>query len=203
MANFFNSMEDQFLKDNYLVMTFNDIAKIIGRSKYGVRNRIKKLGLVIPVEVLKQRSIDSHIKKGSVPPNKGKQMPAELRDKISHTWFKGGSLPHNTKHDNDISVRMHKRCGKHYKYIRISQAVWVPYHRYTWEQVYGAVAENHLISFKDGNTMNCNIENLECITMSENMLRNTIQNIPEEIKRTIQILNGFKRKLNRYEKKHQ
>lgn len=38
--------------------------------------------------------------------------------------------------------------------------VWVPKHRYVWEQEHGEIPENKVILFKDGNTLDCRIENL-------------------------------------------
>ena len=201
MASFFNADEDDFIKNNCMTMSLRDMAMHLGRSKYGCRNRMKLLGIKIPEEIIKQRCLDSLIKKGNIPPNKGKGMPEELREKIKHTWFKKGGLPGNTKYDSCITIRR-ETDGRPYKYIRIAKAKWVLYSRYVWEQVYGKIPYGMIISFKDKNTMNCDIENLELISKGENMKRNSIQNMPEEIKQSIRILNGFKRKVYRYEKKH-
>ena len=89
------------------------------------------------------------------------------------TRFKKGNLPHNTKHDGAISIRTDSKSGIPYKYIRIAKAKWVLLHRYVWEQYNGQIPKGYIIRFKDGDTLNCAISNLECISRRENMKRNT------------------------------
>ncbi len=60
-----------------------------------------------------------------------------------------------------------------YKYICTAIGKWELYHRYLWQQTHGAIPQGHCIWFKDGDTMNCSIENLECISRKENRYRNS------------------------------
>lgn len=50
---------------------------------------------------------------------------------------------------------------------------WVPYHRHLWEQENGPIPAGHNLIFRDGNTMNCALDNLELISRAENVKRNT------------------------------
>jgi hypothetical protein len=52
------------------------------------------------------------------------------------------------------------------------------------------------VVFKDGNQLNCIIENLECISNAELMQRNTIHRFPAELKSTIRLVNKLKRNIN-------
>jgi len=88
------------------------------------------------------------------------------------TQFKPGHLPHNTKFDGCISSRYHKKEGYSYLYIRLSSGMWQLYHRYLYEQHNGTIPGGCIVYFKDGNTMNCAIENLGCMSRAENALRN-------------------------------
>lgn len=47
--------------------------------------------------------------------------------------------------------------------------------RYNWIKVNGQIPEGYAIRHKDGNTFDCNIENLECLTKAENGARNCNQ----------------------------
>jgi hypothetical protein len=90
--------------------------------------------------------------------------------------FKKGHLPHNTKSDGTITIR-NDRSSKtgilcRYKYIRISLGKWTLYQRYVYEQHHGVIPKGCIIAFKDGDSMNCTIDNLECITRAENAHRN-------------------------------
>lgn len=92
------------------------------------------------------------------------------------TRFTKGHLPHNTRKDFDTRICRDK-CGKDYKMIRISLGKWEYYHRYVWTLHYGHPGKN-IIRFKDGNTMNCDIENLMLITRGENARLNTLTRKP-------------------------
>lgn len=106
---------------------------------------------------------------GSTPWNKGKKI---INQKKSNTQFKPGHLPANTKFDGYITKRYHIRDKKYYRYIRISKGNWQLLNRYVYKQHFGSIPKNHVIAFIDGDTMNCNIENLQCISRADNMRRN-------------------------------
>ena len=105
--------------------------------------------------------------KGCIPWNKGLKgfRPSK------RTEFKTGHLPANTKYNGCLSLRK-KDNGEKYYYIRISQAKWVLYQRYLWEQKHGSIPKGMLIAFKDNNSLNCVFENLEMISRIENLQRN-------------------------------
>lgn len=56
------------------------------------------------------------------------------------------------------------------KEIKLPDNTWKPYHLYLWEQKYGKLKEGELIVFLDGNPLNCELENLFCITPQEKMM---------------------------------
>jgi hypothetical protein len=62
-----------------------------------------------------------------------------------------------------------------------------------WEQANGPIPAKHIVRFIDGNTMNLQISNLECIPMSENANRNTLHRFPDDLKKLIRL----KAKLNK------
>jgi hypothetical protein len=106
---------------------------------------------------------------GFSPWNKGKK---GINTVGSSTQFKKGNEPANTKHDGAISTRLHKKYNVSYKYIRVSKGNWQLLHRYIWEQTHGAIPANHNITFLDGDTLNCDINNLKCISKKDNLERN-------------------------------
>jgi hypothetical protein len=117
-------------------------------------------------------------KKGMRPWNKGLSYSVGQA-----TQYKKGHVPHNTKHDGAIRIQMDK-CGISYKHIRVSLGKWVPLHRYVWTQVYGDPGTN-VIRFKDGNTMNCDIDNLKMVNRADNMRLNTLTRKPKVKERLI------------------
>lgn len=125
-------------------------------------------------------------KPGSIPHNKGKKQPAAMVERMRPTMFKKGGKPHNTREDGYISLRKSKK-GPSYFYVRLAESNWMQLHRHVWVHHHEAIPPGHVVRFKDGNQYNCDIDNLECITMKENRYRNNFYNMlpPEliEIKR--------------------
>lgn len=109
--------------------------------------------------------------KGMTPYNKGKRLSEEVIYKVKKTWFVKGHEPVNSKYDGHISVRKDKR-GVLYKFIRIEKGKYVPLHRKVWQDHFGVIPKSHVVVFKDGNTMDCSIGNLECISKKEHLKRN-------------------------------
>jgi hypothetical protein len=195
----FTPEEDQFIQDNYLTIPIKQIARMMGRAEGSVMGRFKRIGLTLPPEIAAARIAASRFQKGTISHNKGKGMSKELREKVSRTWFPKGHLPHNTKSDGLIVGRIDK-SGRKYLYIRITKCKWDLYHRYLWRQYHGEIPAGKLVVFKDGNSENCVIENLELIDLKENMLRNTIHNLPEEIVQTKLLIGAINRKINSHVK---
>jgi len=72
----------------------------------------------------------------------------------------------------DGTIRIWKHYGRMMKNIKIN-GKFRHYHRYLWEQANGKVPKGYNVVFKDGDTMNCVLENLECISDREIQLRNS------------------------------
>jgi hypothetical protein len=191
--------EEDFIVANYKSMPIKRIAKEIGRSSLLVNNRLRQLGLKVPKETRIKNIEASRFKKGQTSYNKGKKqtdyMTPEQIARTKKTRFQNGHTPHNA-YDKDgvISWRVDAR-GIEYAHIRISMGNWQAYHVYLWEQANGAVPKGHVIIFKDGNTKNCRLENLEKISMKENMLRNSIYNYPQELQTAIKLTNKIRKEL--------
>ncbi|TDO68766.1 HNH endonuclease [Flavobacterium chryseum] len=198
--------QDLYISENYLSIPLKTMARIIGKSScLSIRTRMKQLGLVVPADLAEKRRIDSAFKKGHIPENKGlKQidyMTPEAIENSKKTWFQKGHLPHNTaEKDGEIRIRYsHKKRGyPPYKWIRISLGKWQMLHVFNWEKVNGKVPEGHIIIFKDKNTLNTEIRNLEMITFVENMQRNSIQNYPEDLKEIMLLKGQIKRQINKH-----
>ena len=133
--------------------------------------------------------------KGHTPANKGKKMSPEIYDKVKDTMFKKGNRPMNWKPDGSIVQRQDK-TGRIYQYYKVKDSHWILYHNKIWMDHNGPIPPKHIIRFKDGNTMNCDISNLELISMVENVNRNTIRRYPEEIQQVIKLNAKLKKKIN-------
>lgn len=200
MSTLFTPEEDQFIKDNYLELSSLKIAKELGRSKYGVLYRMKKLNLIVPEEVKKARI--SHGLTHGHGWNKGMKqeqfLSPETIKKSLKTRYQKGSVPHNTKSDGDLSIR-----SDGYVYIRTSVGKWELFHRYLYRNYHQLeiTTEDNII-FKDGNRRNFDISNLQIATDAEIMINNSIHNYPDELKSAIYALSSLNKKIRTYEKQN-
>ena len=111
-------------------------------------------------------------KPGHATFNKGKKMPAAVREKVAPTMFKKGAIPPNTRpKGDDISIRI-DNLGRKIMHIRLGIGKWEYLSRHTWRSYYKEIPEGYVVTHKDGDTMNCRIENLELISRAENARRN-------------------------------
>jgi len=202
----FTVQEDEKVKAEYLNKPINTLAREMGRSDSGIKSALKRMGLVIPLEIVEQRILDSRIKKGNVPINKGKKqyeyMSADTIERTKATRFQKGIVPYNTKEQDGIITTRQDKRGVPYKYIRISKGKWQEYHRYLWEQANGKIPPKHCVIFIDGNTLNATLENLKLITMNENARRNqeAFLSLPPELQETKTLINKLNKKVEEHGK---
>ena len=125
------------------------------------------------------RSISKRFRKGNIPVNKGKHLSdfvsSEAIEKMSKGWFVKGRIPHNAKPNGYESIRQGIIYIKTPEHGRM-----VAKHRYLWQQKYGEIPANTCIVFRDGNSMNCTIDNLMAIRRDEHIRRNIANMSPEQ-----------------------
>ena len=192
---------DEILTELYLTVAVKTISRQIERSSTFVSRRLKQLGLVIPIELIEERKKNGRFQKGNISFNTGRKqseyMSPEGILKGMAFRFKKGQVALNAKTDGEFSNRI-DRNGYTYRYIRISAAKWELYHRIVWQQANGAIPSDSLVIFKDGNRLNCSLENLELITKRENIIRNraSFLILPTELQTTKRLLTKIKKLTN-------
>jgi hypothetical protein len=206
--------EDSLMRDHYPVMSARELAGVLQRTVPSVLGRADVLGLrKDPVYLAETwarcgkqvssdpRSISTRIQKG-VPTTKGMRMSDATREKVKHTWFKKGALPLNTAKEGDGATRIRKdKNGRAYRFVRVAVKVWVHEHTLVWERHNGRPAKGMVIWHKDGDSLNNDISNLECITRAEAFDRVSIHNLPEDIKGLIHAVGTVKRQITIINKK--
>lgn len=114
--------------------------------------------------------LTGRFKKGNVPANKGTHPPTVGR--MGETQFKKGHLPHNTKpigyerisKDGYVEVKIAMRrsdVGGHNNFKGK--------HILMWEKHNGPVPEGYIVTFKDGNKLNTDINNLALLSRAEHL----------------------------------
>jgi hypothetical protein len=159
--------EDKILRANYRQKLYWQIAEEMGMTERQITNRIKNLGLRLPKKEFMEHQAHGRFNKDSISWNKG----LRGRHFTNSGQFSKGNLPGNTLYDGAITTRTDK-SGLPYKWIRLSKAKWIELHRFNWEKKHGKVKKGFCIWFKDGNSLNPDIKNLELITRAEDLKRN-------------------------------
>lgn len=106
----FTATEIQYIKTHVENKSLLVISKHLKCGKAILTKKCHELGFA---EILQKKEATSRFSKGHVPFYKGKRIPEEMKEKIKHTYFQTGHIPHNTKNDGDISVRKNKSGVNH------------------------------------------------------------------------------------------
>lgn len=157
MARQWTVTDIQYLRDNASIIPSRNLAKQFNVSHRALLGTLKRHKI--------RTGRDTRFKAGHLSWNKGKSIRLSPA-----TEFKKGQLPHNTKSDGAMSIRR-DTSGREYKYIRIAQGKWDLFHRYVWRTTYGEIPKDRIVTFIDGNSLNCDINNLKLITRGEHMAR--------------------------------
>lgn len=178
-----------------------DIVEAVGHPVDSIYPKVAKLGIRKSEAFMKsersghfmkgrQSSPLSQFQKGGIPWNKGMK---GLQTGGEETQFKKGNIPRNHKPIGTVVIRTDG-------YNRTKTAepnIWELTHRLAWR-----LAGNDLpvhpavLSFKDRNPLNCNIENLELSSKIKMMAANSVQALPTNLRRVIQLHGVLLRKLN-------
>ena len=124
--------------------------------------------------------------------------PGARSGKAAENWKPIGTILADGEGFLRIKVR-EGRKGEAYGFGNTK--IWPLLNRHVWEQHYGPIPPGHAVVFRDRDRANCAIGNLELISRAELMRRNTIHNLPTELRNTIMLLGAVKRKVReRHEK---
>ena len=197
------------LRELYPEMKTEAVAKILGRSVSSVNGAASKLNLRKSDRYLSSpdacrlrrgNNVGSgfRFEKGHVPENKGVRMPGFAPGRMAETQFRKGQNGHNW-----MPIGATRKIDG-YVYLKVGDERrvaytrnWRPIHVIRWEETNGPVPAKHALVFKDGNRENIELDNLELITRSELMRRNSIHNLPAELVEVIQLSGALKRKIRR------
>lgn len=135
----YSKSDIKYLLNNYKTKGNVELGKILKRSPDAIKNKLRALKLKRTEE-----EVLALLKK----PNAGN--------------FKKGNEPHNTNFNG------HERVTKDgFLMIRVSKGNYVLKARLIWERENETLKENEVIRYKDGNKLNCSIENLYKINRTE------------------------------------
>lgn len=199
----------QKLKAEFPHRKTEEIASEFGFSYSAVSNKAYSLGLKKTVEFMREHgnrlqgttSIAHRFSKGHTPANKGRKMPAELKERIKHTFFQPGQLPANTKH-----------FGKPYLYERkrkngyIEKIWWIqegPNKRSAYlaylcrENGIDLTGKKPRLKPGFDHSWPPTIDDIIIVTNAENLEQNSIYRFPEEVVNLIKVKAALTRQINK------
>ena len=120
--------------------------------------------------------LTGRFEKGMTPANKGKKwddfMPPASQEGCRRTQFKPGNRPQKQKPVGYLSRRTDK-TGRVYCYRKVAEPnVWKMEHVLVWEAHNGPAPRGYVITFINGDSTDCRIENLMLITRSQHAILN-------------------------------
>lgn len=139
-------------------------------------------------------------KPGITPWNKGRK--GVCYEGMKATQFQPGSLPVNYQPIGTERMRSGYLCRK-VTDTGYPPRDWVPVHILLWRVQHGPVPEGHIVVFRDSNPRHIAIDNLECISRSDLMRRNTVHNLPGPLKQVIRLKGALKRVIRNKEKQNE
>jgi hypothetical protein len=183
------------------------LARLFKRKAYNVAQAAHRLGIhKDPAFLAAQgraqaqhpRMVATRFQPGHVPANKGLRRPGWASGRMASTQFKKGGFPPNR--DPDFYVIGALRINADgYIDMRVSfehgAKGWCGLHRILWEDARGPVPPGHIVAFKNGDKLDCELKNLKLLTFAQNMRRNSIHNLPKDLVNTIQVLGQLKRSI--------
>jgi predicted transcriptional regulator len=189
--------EIEYVKKNIINNIIKQIADDLGRSSTTIGHEVKKPEYR---EIIVKKKQDSYYKKGNISYNKGKKqseyMSAEAIERCKKGQYKKGNQPHNTLPDYKEVIRKDK-SGKEYVMIKLPGQKLQLKQRYIYQTHIGIIPENHKVCFRDRNTQNFDLSNLELISNNDLMRKNSLHNYPKEITELIHLKGVLKRQINK------
>lgn len=166
----------EFIRDNSWGVSSKEMAEMCNEkfgtdwTKDGMKQFRQRHGI--------KSGVTGWYQKGHPPGNKGKKLEeyvgaeraAEIKKRLAPTQFKKGHAPFN---EYPLGAVVTDPGGYLIKKVQMHGGQWERWafvHRMVWEEYNGSVPEGMMISFRDGNKLNCDISNLMLITKGENAM---------------------------------
>jgi predicted transcriptional regulator len=186
MGRIWTSEDLELLRKLWLDTDIDVLSKRLNRSKSAIYGKVCQLKLQrseaykdkmnqMFAENLIKHGVKNRFKKGHKSHNKGKPMHTyvkpEMMERMKIGQFKKGSFAHNR-----LPIGTERLTKDGYLQVKICDGRlnrnWELKHRLVWERHFGKIPSGDIVVFKDGNPLNCEIDNLKLISKLDNMNRN-------------------------------
>lgn len=147
------------------------------------------------------RGLSGRFSAGLTPWNKGQKYPSSGRS--TETQFRPGQEPHNTRpvgsyrisQDGYLQQKFTAQPGE-------QKGRWRSVHRLVWEAEHGPTPPGHVVTFLPGarttELAEITLDKLELITQQEQMRRNSVHRLPEELASLTRVKGVLTREINKH-----
>ena len=199
--------EIDYLRRVYADTPTIEISNHLGLQMRQVYAKAATLGLRKSAEFLSSPE-SGRLMRGSVVGMSGRFLPGHttwnkgMKGLIlggKETRFKKGNVPHTWKpigSERDMDGYLQRKLTE----TGYPPRDWVMVHHIVWREAGREIPPKHALVFRDGNRRNFALDNLELISRSELMRRNTIHNYGPEIANLVQLRGQITRQINRKER---
>lgn len=149
----------------------------------------------------------TRFQKGQAVWNKGTKGIVGVQEACRATQFKAGNKPHTTEPIGSLRVTKDGTLQRKISEERGNNSKrWRGVHELVWVAANGPVPSRHIVVFKPGMRTTVaeeiTVDRVECISLAENMLRNTRHNLPPELNEVVQLRAVLTRQINKRTKQH-
>jgi len=179
------------------------LARVFGRSVASIEGKANELRLRKSAAYKAKAYKRSRFQKGHVPANKGRK--GYVAPGCEKGWFKRGEVNGRAR-QLWVPVGSHRINADGYLDRKVSDEPgpqtlrWKPLHRLVWAEAHGPIPKGHCVAFKPGRFSTdpalITLDALELITQAENMRRNTVHNLPPELRQVVQLRGALNRRIN-------
>lgn len=216
---FWTDLELELLRQAYADYTTEAIATVLGRTVEQVYSKAGNLGLkkseaymASPAACRLRRGNEVgkafRFKKGQTPFNKG-AAGWNAGGRSHETRFKPGRAAQDAHNYVPIGSTKLSKDGYLVQKTTDDPSIfparrWVAVHRLVWEATNGPIPDKHIVVFRRGMRTTVfeeiTLDRVECISLVDNMRRNSLHRYPKEIAHAIQMRGALNRRINHVEK---
>ena len=200
------------LRRTYADTSTAKLAREFGVSRHVVYDKAAKLGLRKRVDFFASvesgrtlpggtRGAATRFQPGLVPANNGLRRPGYAPGNVAATQFRKGNRPHTW-----VPVGSHRVNSDGYLDRKVTDdgppyKHWVGVHRLVWIEANGPVPDGYAVVFRPGRKTTVleaiTLDALELVSRRELMARNTVNNLPPELAKLVQLRGALNRQINK------
>lgn len=184
--------EQDVIRDRYPSESTRAIAADLGRSKKAVGLKARKMG----IRKLPEAKSAGQFHKGMTPWNAGKK-GWQAGGRSNQTQFRAGHKPHTWRPIGSERIDKDGHLVRKVTDSGDKSADWRKVHHLIWEAHNGSIPDDMVLAFRDGNPENLCLDNLELLTRSQVMRRNSYLNLPKPLADVIRLRGAVNRQINK------